>query len=136
MCLEYTTSGFDLGCKAGIRRARASDITFTLKHVYGHQDNNPWNTLDLLSTLNQYADKKAGELRRELEMSWYHPRPRCIHGEGWIPLIHGERIVRKTKYNLRLSTTWPRLLTHWSKKHTEMMDLKCTQIKIITLSLF
>ena len=41
--------------------ATTPDITFMPRHVLGHQDKNPWNTLDLLTTMNVAWDEAAVE---------------------------------------------------------------------------
>ena len=111
------------GAQHGIKVAASLGLTFQVSHVYGHQDANPWNVLDLLSTLNKEADHQAGLYRETLQTNRYRATSHMVYGESWILSIHGERIIRKLNYSMSLSCTWPLLLTHWFQKRTRNMDL-------------
>ena len=105
------------------REAADRQIFFTPKHVLGHQDKNPWNTLDLYATINQLCDSDAVDLRRHLYRNGHHAAPRRIWGETWILRINTERIVRDISHSMRLSLTWPRTLTYLVGARTGHMDL-------------
>ena len=91
--------------------------------MHGHQDKNPWNTLDLLTSLNVICDAEAVSYQCALKHQCYYPQQRAIYGEKWIPVINGERAVRNLRECLCLSLTWPRLHAHWNIKRTPHTDL-------------
>ena len=134
---SWNTQHRDLvsGCQNGISRAKALNVTLCPRHVYGHQDANPWNLLDLRATLNQIADDRAVVFRHRLYDRQHHSVAHRIYGESWIPLINDERIIRNQMSCLRLSTTWPRLLIHWNKKRTRNMDLNQLDYRVLEKSM-
>jgi hypothetical protein len=111
------------GCKTAIQRAQHLHLSFTGKHVLGHQDKNRWNLLDLDATLNRHSDEKAGIYRRKLQGTGFHPKEFKIYGDGWTLVINGERAVTNQRKKMVLSTTWQALHNHMERKRTATMDL-------------
>jgi hypothetical protein len=87
--------------------------------------------LSLAAQLNEHADAMAGEYRYLITNQGYHPRARPFYGERLIPIINTERIVRNQGDCLRLSLSWPRLLTHWFQKRTSTMDLNQLDYRVL-----
>lgn len=64
-----------------------------------------------------------GILCHTLEQQGYHSQQQALPRELWTLCIHEERTVNNLVYAMRLSLTWPCLLTHWFRKCTAHMDL-------------
>ena len=107
-----TTNHWDIISGAQSVFSADSSLLFRPIHVHAHQDKNPWNTLDLLTSLNVICNAEAVSYRCSLKHQQYYPQQCAIHSKKWIPVINGERAVHNLRERLCLSLTWPRLHAH------------------------
>lgn len=81
------------GIQTAIQEAAKINVTFLPSQVKGHQNWNPWNTLDLEAPICAQCANDHFPMVSHTLYSGYSAYPLQIFGEAWIPSIHNTRIL-------------------------------------------
>lgn len=110
-----------------------SPITWTSKHVLGHQDKNPWNVLDRAAFHNCEMDQLAKERWQILQSEEIPSNAFRISGEPWPIYIKGRKISNKLQEAVYEQISGGKAKEYWNNHKqrfgdgsTEDVDLQAT----------